>query len=189
MKRAIVFLVAVAMSVTVTGIAMAGTEAGDKEIQLQGSVSNTTNSENDNSSTISTVQITFNYFLGSNLSIGGTWRGSSTLFEPEAGDETEYTYNFFMARADLYLGSATSNIMPYIGGQVGIANTTIKSGTYDESDSQNSYGFHGGIKIFAGETMSWNLELDRTIYPVEPPYGDSYDEYVDSFFAGFSYYF
>ena len=189
MKRAIVFLVAAAMVLILTGNTMAGTEAGDKEIQLQGSFSKNTNSENDNEISTSTVQISFNYFLGSNFSIGGTWRGSSSLSEPENGSNSEATQNFLLGRADLYLGSSTSKIMPYIGAQAGQISYTSESEGEKDSDSVATYGFHGGIKIFAGENVSWNLELDRTIYEYEPDGGDTIEQYVDSFFAGFSYYF
>jgi outer membrane protein W len=172
-----------------TGVAMAGTEGGDKEIQVQGSFSSMTNSVNDDETYTSTVQLAFNYFFTSNISIGGTWRGQSSVTEPENGDSSTTTNNFLLLRGDFYLGSATSQIMPYIGAQIGQVNYTYESGGDEDSDSMGTYGFHGGLKIFAGENTSWNIELDTTTYTMEQDYGDDIDINITSILFGFSYYF
>jgi len=187
MKKVAILVVVIMMAIT--HAAFAGTEAGDKEIQVQGTVSNTTNSVNDDSTSTSTIQVSFNYFFSPNISIGGTYRGTGSKDEPESGDSSISTQTFLLARGDLYLGSATSQVMPYIGGQIGQISWTDERGDEEYSDSVGTYGFHGGIKIFAGENVSWNLELDRTIYEYEPDFGETIELIVDSFFAGFSYYF
>ena len=190
MKRVLIWTAVIMMAMT--GAALAGTDGGDKEIQVQGSVSTLTNSEDDTRISISTVQVIFNYFFTSNISIGGTWRGSASYMEPDPDynrDDTISTKNFFLVRGDFYLGSATSKLMPYVGAQIGQIYYTDESGGEKNSDSTGTYGFHGGLKIFAGENTSWNLEFDRTIYSEDQDNGDTLELYIDSFFAGFSYYF
>jgi hypothetical protein len=188
MKRVLIWTVVAMMALT--GVAMAGTEGGDKEIQIQGSLSNTTNSDNDNKTSTSSIQLGFNYFFTSNVSIGVDYRGIASYDEPENGDKSTTSANFLLLRGDLYLGSATSKLMPYIGGHVGQASITMESGGNKNSFSSSTYGFQGGIKIFSGENISWNLELDQSNYTYKyEDYNVEYDEYVTSFFAGFSYYF
>ena len=190
MKKTIVFLVAAAMVMTGAGTTMAGSEAGDKEIQIQGSVSKFTNSENDNSSTTTSVQLTFNYFFSPNISIGGTWWGNNSVTDPEDGDKSTMKNNFLLLRGDLYLGSATSKIVPYIGGHAGQSSYTYESADSDSSGSTSAYGWHGGLKIFATENMSWNLELNTTTYTPDAEDGQKEIDLTNTqFLVGFSYYF
>ena len=173
-----------------TPAAFAGMESGDKEIQVQGAISNNTNSENDDSSSTTSVQLTFNYFFSSNISIGGTWWGSSTVFKPEYGDESETTNNFLMLRGDFYLGSATSKVVPYIGAHGGQNSSTRKRGTEETSGSTSAVGWHGGLKMFATENTSWNFEINSTTYTPEVEEGQTeIDRTTTQFLLGFSYYF
>ena len=188
MKKVAILVVVIMMAVTPA--AFAGMESGDKEIQVQGSVSNLTNSEDDTSVATTSMQLTFNYFFTSNVSIGGTWWGNSTTISPDEGDEMTMTNNFLMLRGDFYLGSATSKVVPYIGVHGGQSNYTLESDDYDSSGSTSAYGFHGGLKIFATENTSWNFELNQTTYT---PDVEEDEEEIDitntQFLIGFSYYF
>lgn len=187
MKKVLIWTVVAMMALA--GAAMAGTEGGDKELQLQGSISTISNSEDDTKVYSTTAQVSFNYFFTSNVSIGGTWRGQSSIRDPETGDKSTTTNNFLLLRGDLYLGSATSKIMPYIGGQIGQVSYTYESGGDDDSGSVGAYGVHGGLKIFAGESSSWNVEFDSTTYTIEQDSGDDIDTNITSILFGFSYYF
>ncbi len=102
MKNELIILVALAMMLTATGVAMAGTEKGDKEIQIQGAINRQTNSETEDESSTRSIQLNFNYFFTSNFSIGGTWWGNSTVSEPENGDKSTTTSNFLLLRGDFY---------------------------------------------------------------------------------------
>lgn len=188
MKK-VTILVGVIMMV-MTHVAFAGTEAGNKEIQVQGALSRLTNSETDSSSSTTSVQLTFNYFFTSNISIGGSWWGNSTVSDPENGDKSTTTSNFLLLRGDFYLGSATSKVMPYIGAHGGQSNYTYESGTSDNSGSTSAYGWHGGLKIFATENTSWNLEINATTYTPEADAGQKEIDFTNTqFLVGFSYYF
>ena len=192
MRKVAILVVVIMMAIT--HAAFAGMESGDKKIQVQGAVSNETNSENDDSSSTTSIQLTFNYFFTSNISIGGTWWGNSTVSEYENGNENESTNNFLLLRGDFYLGSATSKAVPYIGVHGGQNNYTSKYtseyGTSEYSGSTSAVGWHGGLKIFATENTSWNLELNSTTYTPEVEEGEEeYDETNTQFLVGFSYYF
>jgi len=169
---------------------LAGTTSGDKEIQLQGSFTNTSNNQNDRTTDTLSAQVGFNYFFTSNISIGGLWRGSGSVSDDGDGNETTTTTNFLLVRADLYLGNAASKVMPYVGGQAGQASYTRDDGDEETSSSSGAYGFHGGLKIFPSERISWNIELDSTTYTFESEAtDDEYKSYNNSLFVGFSYYF
>jgi hypothetical protein len=190
MKKVFIMVVVVLF---VAQFAFAGMEGGDKEIQIQGSVSNITNSEDDTEITTTNVQLIFNYFFTPNFSIGGTWWGNRTEFSPDEGDDSTLTNNFLLLRGDGYLGSATSKAVPYLGLHVGQSSYAIESGDYDDSGSTSAYGWHAGLKIFATENSSWNIELNQTIY--SPDVDDEEEEEVDvdltntQILVGFSYYF
>jgi len=173
-----------------TQVAFAGMETGDKEIQVQGAVSKETNSENDRTDSSTAVQLAFNYFFSSNISIGGTWWGNSTVSDDGDGNESTYTSNFLLLRGDLYLGSATSKAVPYIGAHVGQNSFTFESGDFEWSGSSSAVGFHGGLKIFATENASWNLEINSTTTTRETEDGQDEIEFNNTqFLVGFSYYF
>lgn len=190
MKNVLIILVAVSMMLTVAGAAMAGTEQGDKELQIQGAIANQTNSENDDEQSTTSIQINFNYFFTSNFSIGGTWWGNNTVYEPEEGDNTTYTSNYLLLRGDLYLGSATSKMMPYVGAHIGQENYTVESGGFESDGSTSAFGWHGGLKIFASENTSFNFEINSTTSTREIGEDEEEIEYTNNqFLVGFSYYF
>jgi hypothetical protein len=185
-------LLALLMLTFVVPIANAGTEKGAKEIQIQGAFAYQTNSENDDKTTTSSGQLTFNYFLANWFSLGGTARisGSNTDYEDEAIDDSTITTIFWLLRSDFYLGGPTSKLVPYLGAQFGIANYSYESGDTDSSSSTTAYGGHGGVKIFPIENISLNVELDVTSY--KPEAEDGEDEVTTtntSLLVGFSYYF
>ena len=192
MKR--ISLITLMIVLAMSHVAFAGMEAGNKEIQIQGAISKYTNSEDDDTSSTTSIQLTFNYFFTSNISIGGTWWGNSTVYEYESGNENESTNNFLLLRGDFYLGSATSKAVPYIGVHGGQNSYTSKStsayGTYEDSGSTSAVGWHGGLKIFATENTSWNFEINSTTYtPEVEPGQPEIDETTTQFLLGFSYYF
>jgi len=188
MKK-IAFFMVVAMMV-MTSFAMAGTEAGNKEVQVQGSHSILTNSESESETYTTNMQISLNYFFTSWFSIGGTWRGSGTISRPESGEESETTSNFLLVRGDFYLGKPTSKAVVYFGGQVGQSMYYYQSGQNSNSGSTAAFGIHGGLKFFATENTSWNLEIDSTEYTPEVETSGPNITYTNtSLMAGFSYYF
>ena len=79
--------------------------------------------------------------------------------------------------------------MPYIGLHLGWTTNVSESDGDKYRDSNGSTGIHGGLKVFLGENISWNIELDRTSYTYEYESGDEIDIDVTTLFAGFSYYF
>jgi len=191
MKKVLIMMVVV---LSVAQFAFAGMEGGDKEIQIQGSMSNITNSEDDSEITTTNLQLAFNYFFTSNFSIGGTWWGNRSTFSPDEGDDSTLTNNFLLLRATGYLGSATSKVVPYLGGQVGQSSYTLESGDFDDSGSTSAYGWHVGLKIFATENTSWNIELNQTIYSPDIDEEEGEEELdIDltntQILVGFSYYF
>jgi len=188
MKKVAILVVVIMMAVT--HVAFAGMESGDKEIQVQGAVSNMTNSENDATTSTTSMQLTFNYFFSSNISIGGTWWGNSSVDEADSGDESITTNTFLLLRGDLYLGSATSKAVPYIGIHGGQNSYTYERDNYESSGSTSAAGWHGGLKIFATENTSWNLEINSTTYTPEAEEGQEEIDFTNTqFLIGFSYYF
>ena len=62
-------------------VAFAGTEAGDKELQIQGSITNTQIDDSDNETTSIMYQLGYNRFYSSNFSFGVNYRQSSSESE------------------------------------------------------------------------------------------------------------
>jgi opacity protein-like surface antigen len=178
--------------ILIVPFANAGTEQGATEIQVQGSFTSTTNSDNDNKTTTSAGQLSINYFLTDWLSIGGSGRlsGSKTDYEDSSVSDSTNTTTFLMLNSDLYLGGPTKTFIPYVGVRLGIANTEFESGGNDNSSSTASYGGHIGLKYFPSENVSWNLEFDVTKYTPEAEEGEDEITTTNSaLLLGFSYYF
>jgi len=186
MKK-MVYLTLLFMMVMVQ-IAFAGTEKGDKELQIQGSITNTESSDTDSTSNDMTYQIGYNSFYSSNFSFGLTLRESSSKSSSSFGS-SKSKQTFISIRVDGYLGEATSKFMPYIGLHIGQATTVSESGGDKHRDSSGSNGIHGGLKVFLDENISWNIEYDRTTYTYEYESGDEIEMNVERLFTGFSYYF
>ena len=164
MKKVVVFTLLCV--VVIVQVAVAGTEEGDKEIQIQGAITNTKSSKYDYDSTVYNIQLNLISFYSSYLS------GGLSLQYSESG--SDYTQTGLAYRIDGYLGDATSKHVPYIGGTLGLFSTSAG----DSRDGGIYWGIHGGLKYFVEENISLNFELDHTEY-------DDFE--VNMFFTGFSY--
>ena len=191
-KLAIILLV----GLVATGTVFAGTEAGMREVQLQGSLTRSSNSENDDLDYSITGQLIFNYFFAPQFSIGGSIMMFVSMSDPEVGDEQEFGATFLMMRADFYFtGDGSGNVIPYIGGQGGGVNyaytTEDENGKSTiESETTIAYGGHAGFKVFPSEVTSWNIEGNITMYEPEAEKGQEQQTLTDmSLMVGFSYYF
>ena len=187
MRKAVVLILCLTIF---AGAAAAGTDAGSKEIQVQGSLTRSTNSENDDQDYTLTGVLVANYFLVPQFSFGTALLLSGSVAIPESGDETRMVVTFIQLRADLYLTGGASSVVPYIGAQGGVANYMVESEGYSDTSTSLAYGAHGGFKFFTTENTSWNLEGNVNIY--KPDVEDNEDDvsYTDmSLLLGFSYYF
>lgn len=171
--------------------AQGGTAAGKSELQLQGSLSNISNSENDDQVYSAAGQLVYSYFIAPQLSIGGTARLQAQRQDPEEGDETTTSSLFLLGRADLYLTDGSAAFVPYIGGHGGVVQYKYETEDADEDSTTVAIGGHGGFKIFASEQTSWNIEGDITTYKPDVDDEDAEDMTITtiSVLLGFSYYF
>jgi hypothetical protein len=196
-------LVALAICLSATG-SHAATEAGSTELQIAGSYQRQViDFEGDEygSTTIGT-QLTLNKFVRDSFSLGGTLRITSTSED----DWTDFTGTqvegaterlvFLLGRADFYLAPG-ANTIPYIGGHAGVISYTWSPGAGQEEDESSviTYGVQGGLKIFSSESVSWNAELDVSLYELEedPAMTAAGIEMpgvtVTTLYVGMSYYF
>jgi opacity protein-like surface antigen len=173
MKRAL--FVGLALLLIATG-SFAGTKEGQSEIQVQGSLQNVSYADNDQ--TELTIQLVYNRFMRDDLSLGCTFRPSLSK-----SDDTENQQLFLLGRGDYYFTPQTKYV-PYAGAHLGLINYTFDSGDSSSSETAFTYGLQGGWKFFISENMSWNLELDLSLYSAEDE-----DITVTSLLAGMSYYF
>ncbi len=181
---------AVAGLLVIAGGVLAGTQAGMSEIQIQGSFEREGNSENDDQDYTVIGQLGYNYFLSPYMSIGLSSTMSSSMSVPEEGDETTSQVIFAMMRLSLYLASGNSPIVPYIGGQGGAALVAWQNEYSDDSSVSLVYGGFGGLKIFASENTSWNVEGSLAIYEPDVEENEGSVTYNSTALTvGFSYYF
>lgn len=188
MKRMVVLTLVLMM--VMTGFTWAGTDAGYKEIGINGSYSRITNSLDDDETYYSALGIVFNYFFSAYFSVGGSFRLDNFTVEPETGDTYSSTSQTLNLRADLLAGGPTKTVIPYIGVHGGNYNSRSESGGNSYDSSSFSYGLQGGLKMFPSERVSVNLELDWTT--TEPEVEDWQEEYTQdtmSLFVGASFYF
>ncbi len=196
-----ILIMVLALFLGVVNYAHAGTEKGMSEVQAQGGLS-FQSIENGTTVDQNTMlgQVTYNYFLIDNFSIGLNGRFNITQSESESTSgatttksETIYSTIFTMARGDIYLGGEDS--VPYIGFHVGMAYYQTEhdpggGGTKsDEDGSELSYGGQAGMKIFPNENISWNIEIDYTKYDYETEAMVDLSVSNISLLLGFSYYF
>ncbi len=190
MKKLVVVLVLLG---TVVGMAQAGVQAGRREIQIQGAISSDgTDREGSKDDQNLQGSLILNYFLTGNMSVGvtGMFMGTRTPGERGESDSTSSSI-FLLGRLDLYLGSSDSVAVPYIGGRGGMAVTKYDPGE-GESTSANTitYGPQAGLKIFASENTSWNIEASYTIWSPEAEHGEEKVNFHQATVSvGFSYYF
>jgi len=154
----------------------AGTKAGQSEVQVQGALQNVSYADNDSSEL--TVQLVYNKFIRDEVSVGCTFRPTM-----QKTDDQTTRQLFLLGRGDYYF-AAKSTYVPYAGAHLGFIN--YDRGEY--SKTVFTYGLQGGWKFFVSENISWNLELDYSLYSAETDVG-SKDVKVISALAGMSYYF
>jgi len=176
--------------VATTGFIFAGTEAGMRELQIQGSFDRNGNSENDDSDYTLSGQLGLNYFLAPYMSVGGVTFISGSVSVPDEGDKTTNESVFAMLRGSLYLTRGAARVVPYLGGQGGAAFIAYQNESNDDSSVSLVYGGFAGLKLFASEKTSWNIEGSYLLYEpdVEENEGDvTYN--TTALTIGFSYYF
>jgi len=191
MKKLMALIVIVLLGVA--NYSYAGTEKGMKELQVQGSFSTVTNSVDEDQRDTLSSQLTFNYFLSSYFSLGGSARLSNSVTEYDKSknmDDSKSETTFLFLRGDLYLGGGRHSFVPYIGAHGGQIDSDTKTGNNVFSYSTEAYGAHGGFKVFPNESTSWNIELDQTSYKPEfQGIVSTYKTTNRSLLVGFSYYF
>jgi len=188
MKKTVVLTVVLIMAMT--GFAWAGTDAGYKELGINGSLSRVTQSNSDDVNNSTSIGLVFNYFFSAYFSIGGSYRVTMSRYEPDEGDANETTFQTLGLRTDLLAGGPTKTVIPYIGLHGGNSSIYSESGGDSYDSSSFSYGLQGGLKIFPSERTSVNLELDYTTTEPEVE-GDQEQFTIDavSLFVGASFYF
>lgn len=191
MKKLVVVLVLLGM---VVGMAQAGVQAGRREIQIQGAISSDGSDQKDNKDSQNlNGSLILNYFLTGNMSVGvtGMFMGTKTPGRGPGSHDSTMSTVFALGRLDLYLGSGDSTVVPYIGGRGGMAVTKYDPGEGEsQSDNTITYGPQAGLKIFASENTSWNIEASYTIWTPEAEHGEEKVNYHQATVSvGFSYYF
>ena len=185
-----VVLLVMVLTMMVTGFAWAGTDAGYKELGINGSYSRITNTLDNDETHFSSLGFVFNYFFSAYFSIGGTIRLDNYTVEPEDGDTYSNTGRTINLRADLLAGGPTKSVIPYIGLHGGNYYSESKFGGETDDSSSFSYGLQGGLKMFPSERVSVNVELDWTTTDPEVPEGvEEYTQDSMSLFVGASFYF
>ena len=206
MKRS---MAVVGVLLLVSSMAMAAIEAGMKEVAVQFSfqeIKSDTEGSSEDGMYNMIGQLTLNYFMASHWSFGVQTLLNVNASETTKADGTSELQPggtaFVMARTDLYLGGAEWATIPYVGGHGGYSIYAFQSAGAEKADWQSeiAYGGQGGLKIFATERVSWNLEGDVTIFETGDSSSD--DELralgieptemklrVTSLLIGFSYYF
>lgn len=196
-------LVALAICLSATG-SYAATEAGSTELQIAGSYQRQVISWEDDEygSTTIAAQLTLNKFVTDAFSLGGSVRISSTAdddWTDFAGQDVEGATSrtmFLLGRGDFYLAPG-ANTIPYIGGHAGVISYTWSpgAGADEQESSVITYGVQGGLKIFSSESVSWNAELDVSLYEQEEDEDltalgiEQPTVTVTTLFVGMSYYF
>ncbi len=190
-----------------SGTADAATEAGSTELQIAGAFQRMTVEFDVGDETFEiglttmSAQFGLNKFISERLSIGGTIRVTSSVEDDidvggETVDGSESGSTFLLGRADFYL-APEAQWVPYVGGHLGTITDTQTSDFGDGEETVTSttstYGVQGGFKIFASESVSWNLEVDISFYEFQTEDEDPDFEIptvkFTTLYAGMSYYF
>lgn len=188
MRKSIVLTVV--LMVAMTGFAWAGTDAGYKEIGVNGSFVNTTYSDNDSERNTASVGLIFNYYFSAYFSVGINYRLTGSKYDPENGSSTESTGQLINLRTDLLLGGPTKSVVPYIGVHGGNSSYYSKTNNDSYDSSEFAYGLQGGLKIFPSERVSVNVELDYTTTERDSGFNDeTFEENAMSVLFGASFYF
>ncbi len=128
--------------------AWSAVQEGDAEVSIFGSVS-TIDVEGSTSDQI-TAQVLGGVFVTDEVEVGGSFLTIGTF--SDAGDASVEIVNGF---AKLHFNPAEDTV-PYVGGQAGVVSVTAG----DFSDNGTSIGFMAGVKIFATEDLSYNIEFN-----------------------------
>jgi hypothetical protein len=177
--------------VCIATAAQAGTRAGAREIQAQGTVKASGNTETDDRTYDFTTTLTLNYFLTPQISVGGSAMSMVMMAVPEEGDSIPLGMLFLLARTDFYLTDGSADVAPYIGARVGMVNFMYEGDDKAESTTTLAGGGQVGFKYFATENTSWNLEGALTVWVPDVEDSESSDvyQYDLALQVGFSYYF
>lgn len=175
MRQIVVLTLALLFALSLSTVAMAGTEAGQNEFSL--SASYTRWSADGSDFNVLIAGIGYGYFITDASQIGGTFLGMQT----SNGDtdtnlllDLYYKYHFT---------SPGQTTVPYLGVQVG--NIWYEWGGYD--DTILSYGAMAGIKFFITENTTFFTELNYRVYDVSG--AEDLDIDQTSLLFGLSYYF
>lgn len=155
----------------------AALEEGTKEVSAFGAHT-TTDPEEGDSSTQLIVQVSGGVFLDPKGQVGGSF----TLITSESGGVTaaiRLITGFYK-----YHLSPEEEVVPYIGGQVGLAFAEAGG----ESASATAYGGMFGVKNFLSEDLSVNIEYNILFTTLTYDNVD-YDVTQTTIQAGMSYYF
>jgi opacity protein-like surface antigen len=153
--------------------ARAGVEQGMNEVSILGDVHRIT--QEDDSFATFAVAATYNRYLLDNVSIGADLKYMAAMLSTAK----DITAIYLMARSD-YCFMPESDVVPYIGLRLGLVEYEI--GDSDVVDKYTgttfAYGGQAGVKWFAVENMSLNLELSYTAFTL-PDSGETDDQMGD----------
>ena len=164
MKKMIVVMV---VALAAMPVCFAGIQAGKDELQAQGSLQNMSG---DVDYRMISAQVIYSHFVRDDLSVGGALRVDMS----DPGDDAS-TSIFMLGRGDYYF-AAIEDFVPYAGAHLGL----ISYDYGDDSATKPALGLQGGVKYFISENVSWNAELDLSLYSGVT---------LTSLLIGLSYYF
>jgi hypothetical protein len=186
-------LAAVTAAVFSIGVAQGGIQSGDTELQVQGSLQTSSSDESDATTTTAMAQLGLNHYFTTWFSLGVSLMPNISETSSDGGDDQTSSSIFLMVRPDFYFGTE-NRVVPYVGPHVGLASYSVSGGngdsSYDNSGTVAAGGLHGGMKIFASERASWNVEINGTTYTEESNESDeSSSVNVIAFLVGMTYRF
>lgn len=175
MKKLLMLLTVVCFIFSAPSL-FAGTEAGDTELGLQGSIQNISPDEGDEDITMLILAGSLGYFFTDALSVGVSVMGNLMSY-----DDYDSTQMSFLIEPNYHFNTE-SDIVPYVGVNGGIT----KFESEDTSESMFSYGAQIGFKSFFAENASFKVEGRYTHFEM-----DDEDVGVDilGLFVGVNVYF
>lgn len=133
--------------------AFAGTQAGDKELAIGGSITYM-DPDSGGTSTAITLYPAFHWFVTDAFSIGASLTGNWNL--PDEGEDT-VSYGLYFEPN--YHFNTASDLVPYTGIHIG----SYFVDSDGNSDTYLAYGAQGGIKYFLSEDISFKTEGRYTL--------------------------
>lgn len=138
----------------IVGSLTASTQQGLFEARLALKASNV---DGDNSESDSEVQfdVTLGYFVTEAVSISAAISGG--------GDSSSLISSAYTVGVDYHFG-ASSNLVPYLGAEVGYGESEESTFIVDEEDDGFLWEIHGGLKQFLNENVAivYELHLGQT---------------------------